>query len=598
MKTDNIIGIVAERRARDCARIKVLAFENNGEYITDSESISEICPPYGYVFAPSFFNHSMYKEGDFLKIRHLETDQTIEDSDFDKKILDYRRHTPKRIGYPVFKLDEDAVRTGSKIIDNQRIQFFADKTGLTFYLKYEDKLYGTFKVTRGVVVPSTNKHVRCWKDIPEEDFFSFEGRQVLLKAPQEAFEKIDCMTTEQLTKWFNSQIAGFGSSLLKKLGAQSSWRREIVELFEQSKPDDLAELRFLRAIDHLSILNLGKDILLEFAESSAKFEALYEKELKRIEDELKEKAVKKHKDFIQQLTEEKAATKELTSKLKKELSKIQPKVKKVKAEIDYLEANKERLISDFKLQAQIFPSFVLPEPQRPTKEIQKGYVLEEIRREQLAPYEDSKLFADHIEHCLTQRKIKSKRAKTGLIDLLAFFNCVLIPDARIALAFIEATNNCRYIIQQVEADWLKFKNCWDNGLGELWELAHQDKDIIHVLVLQDINLASPECWARPINDMNNGIRRFIPFGASEWPPNLRILAVPVQDTEEEMIGLPLIKQTFEGWGGLDKQVKKIDHQENNQSPENPAYWCVEQLLKGRGNSMEDINNYLETYFDE
>jgi hypothetical protein len=119
----------------------------------------------------------------------------------------------------------------------------------------------------------------------------------------------------------------------------------------------------------------------------------------------------------------------------------------------------------------------------------------------------------------------------------------------LGIAFAEAVGNTNYIIQQVEPDWLHFSDFWKNGLGAIWHSAHNHPEILHFLFLEDINLSSPECYARPLFDVINGIRKHIPYGKTAYPENLKIFATKASTVEPE-IGLPLIEKTFEGWGAV------------------------------------------------
>jgi hypothetical protein len=110
------------------------------------------------------------------------------------------------------------------------------------------------------------------------------------------------------------------------------------------------------------------------------------------------------------------------------------------------------------------------------------------------------------------------------------------------------TNNCRIIIQQVEADWLKFERLYYNSLQYVWETAHQEPSVIHFLVLEDINLAGIECYGKPLLDMLDGVRLKLPGCETAWPENLWIIASFLPADGERAIGLPLSQTTFRQWG--------------------------------------------------
>ena len=127
------------------------------------------------------------------------------------------------------------------------------------------------------------------------------------------------------------------------------------------------------------------------------------------------------------------------------------------------------------------------------------------------------------------------------------FNGILIEDISYGIALAKAFGNAKYLIQQVGPDWMEFKQLWENGLSEIWRSSHDNPDIIHILLLEDINLSSPECYARPLTDVMQGIRPRLPYAKNGMPENLKILATKIP-FEEPPIGLPLYQTIFKAWG--------------------------------------------------
>jgi hypothetical protein len=132
---------------------------------------------------------------------------------------------------------------------------------------------------------------------------------------------------------------------------------------------------------------------------------------------------------------------------------------------------------------------------------------------------------------------------------MVVYKAIFIKDIRIALSIIKASGNSKYIIQHTEPDWLHFKNLWNNGLSTIWNSAHEYPEMPHFFVLEDVNLSSPECYARPLLDVIAGIRSKIPFAETNYPNNLIIFATKAS-SQNPTIGLKLYEETFPNWGGI------------------------------------------------
>ena len=68
--------------------------------------------------------------------------------------------------------------------------------------------------------------------------------------------------------------------------------------------------------------------------------------------------------------------------------------------------------------------------------------------------------------------------------------------------------------------------------------------LLVIYFLEDVNLSSPECYAKPLLDVVRVIRKRIPYAESSYPQNLRILMTKAS-VEDPAIGLPVIQDTFD-----------------------------------------------------
>lgn len=596
MENNQAIGIVKNLGDSEHAQIEILAYKENGKYTQDKNLIFDLYPPFGFVFAPSFFvRHALMRENEIVEF--YTADNNIYDlrENHHRKVVSYNVK-PKTKGFPVYTSEFDIVKSQNRIIENMAIQQFANRTNKSFYIRFENKLYGVFKVLNGCVVPKIGKEIQCWENFKEEKLFECEDYHILLDKPKSSSTQIDCMNSEQRVKWFLKEINSLGSVFFSKLDKSLDWRNELKNELEKKDSGSLDKVRFQHAVDYLEKQSVKREELLAIAESSEVFKSIYKSHLADLEVKLKEEIKDKHAELIKELNKESAALEQNIEKKKKIEEDFDEEAEKINKEIVYLEEFKDRIIADFKIHAAMkSPTTVENIPQR-SQTILKNFVTEEYKSSDENEYDD-KSFKKNFKTFLSQRNISVSHEAREMLNILRDFKCVLVSDIKIGVAFAEATQNCRFVIKQTEPDWLKFQNCWESGLGELWQSSHENPEIIHLLLLEDINLAAPECWARPLNDMNKGIRRKLPFSGTAWPDNFRIIATPTEENGHEEIGLPLIKNTFVGWCGLDRRVEGLENL-GKQTELIAGHLSVNSLNKQNTIEPEEMElNCLKDYFD-
>jgi hypothetical protein len=277
----------------------------------------------------------------------------------------------------------------------------------------------------------------------------------------------------------------------------------------------------------------------------------------------KHEFLEKYHDDLQQLEEEK---KKKEKKYSDELDKIQRKIKEEKKALDKIEkqvannqqkldhwnSNKDRLLVDFSILTDLIGG--ASESSSSSPSLEKGYVLEEVIPGPASMLINRDQLINRLKYHFRLCQLNDDMASYTLGSLM-LHRGLFVADIKIALALAKAFGQTRYIIQQVGPDWLHFRYLWENGLREIWESAHAYPQILHLLILQNLNLSSPECYARPLLDMITGVRTKIPFGQSAYPDNLKIIATKAS-TKKPTIGLPLFQQTFVGWGhvGFDYSI--------------------------------------------
>jgi hypothetical protein len=282
---------------------------------------------------------------------------------------------------------------------------------------------------------------------------------------------------------------------------------------------------------------------------------------------------------------------------KSEIESLLDKSQNLVKNIRDLETSKVRILEDFSIIKE-----VLRYDSGLDEKASESYVIEMIQAKGDTKHlEDKDQIKSRVSFQLTQQKLNSHYA-LPLIETVSVYRAFFASDIRLAISFAHATGNAKYIIQQTEPQWLTFKDFWHSGLGAIWNSAHKYPDQFHFLLLQDINLASPECYARPLLDSICGIRNNIPFGKTRYPNNLWIIATKAS-TDQPKIGLPLHENTFPCWGAIGFKDGLLN-QNKIAIDDIPGFLIPSSLSLFRNNSDDSegfearVKNDLKKVFDE
>lgn len=601
IEKNKVLGIVDQHIGADNARIKVMGYFDNEEKFKkfNNAEIIKIFPLEGYIFEPSFFKNKYLKnfnEGDLIEF--LATPNPEAKGTHLFRILDYYAKN---------------IKTEEKIFELQNVKLKIHEIDLTkaeivdrdysgdFYGLFEDYVIGKLRIHNGRITPMMSKEVKKWPKSNCE-IIEFESNHWLLTKPSDGYILLDAMDISQLFEWFREKLQIINKSVVKELDEKTKWRTLLPEIIGNSTDEvtKLNSIRLKRVESNLDNFNfLVEDIKL-FTQISEKLNQTYNSALERHKTELRQE----YADEIEELKKDKEIEKKtlegLLSKISieiahknKEIASFNDEIVARNAELEHLTQNKERILSDFSIIQEVLGN------RNSTGSIEEQIQEESFVIETVIPNQNTisitqrDKFATRLKHFLNQQNINSSFAGK-LIPVCASCRGAFLKKIELGLAFIEATGNSKYIIQQVEPDWLHFNDLWRNGLEAIWKSSHENPDILHFLILEDINLSSPECYMRPLLDCMNGIRKHIPFAKTAYPNNLRILATKIS-SDEPKIGLPLYKQTFNNWGavGYTSDLEKPDVQFNSIVE---GYLEVEAFISFK--SDEPIEVYATKFTDE
>lgn len=555
-----VIGIVQNKHFNnDNAKIKAYAIidENENVIKVNENKAIEIFKPHGLIFAFEFFKNHSYKEGEIVEINVRPKNQQKEGHD------DFTlQWVHSKFGIPVYPLKGFCVSNQS--IDLSSIQIIGDYENGEFYGITDKYIIGKLKVSNGVLsAVETNKIYRWDVDENENNLIKNQGFTRLIDEPISECSIIDCLNSDELFDWFRKKLIQIDYESIKKLNSIGKWQKEIPKLFESlSKSDaDIETLRLKRIEDYFAQIELDRSDIYNFMSKSSglrvafnnaiekhidDFQCEYSQKLKEFEDDI----IKKEKELNENLNKSEQEAKTKIAALNTEINKKQTETQKAIVEFEQakqrlieIEKEKSRIISDFGIIKD-----VLSLSGATTNSItESSYILEEVATEHdgILSVKD---FTNNIQYYLSDFKIEPNIANR-IFETLSVYKALFISDIRIALSVIKATGDAKFIIQHTEPDWLHFKDLWNNGLSTIWNSAHSNPEIPHFLVLEDVNLSSPECYARPLLDAIAGIRGKIPYAETSYPNNLIIFATKAS-SHNPTIGLKLYEETFPNWGGI------------------------------------------------
>jgi hypothetical protein len=553
-------GVITPRLPNSThTRIKVLGIVGGTVELLSKDVCQRTFPPHGYVWAFQFFDdYSDMEEGDLIQFQCEQNERALSGWDIYRMI-----GKPKKMGSIIFPIKNFI--NNYTFIDLSKIEIeLIDKKGSFYGLAGDKYIIGKLHIKSGQLFCSSG-FVNIW-DKSDCRYFIHDGKEYLLEHPNGESRPLDCLSEERLFEWFREKLRSVRPELVDLLDRTTSWRKDIPGLLQASAEQELDEIRMERLTKNFQSIKLTQSEIEQLMERSEHFKQAFQSSLETYKQEF----LDKYNHDLQQLEEEKnRKEKRYTHELEKiqrnikdkntELAILQKQLTEAKNKLEHLDHHKDRLLVDFSIFADLLrPKELLSSTQFPEKE----YVLEEVVPGPGVASISRDIIIDRLKYHFRLYQLDDRMA-SQTFDSILLHHALFISDITIALAFARAFGYTRYIIQQVGPDWLHFSYLWKNGLGEIWQSAHSNPHILHLLVLQDLNFSSPECYARPLLDVLSGIRAKIPFGQTSYPANLKILATKASVSKPK-IGLPLLQQTFHGWGhvGFSAPMAKTAQEEN------------------------------------
>lgn len=256
--------------------------------------------------------------------------------------------------------------------------------------------------------------------------------------------------------------------------------------------------------------------------------------------------------------------------------------------INRLEKRKEEIIEDFSVVKEVLGtgSTTIVDAKQP-----KSLVVDEIKlADDAVPVYQA--FIKSLENTLKTNRL-THSAATDIGHQIALFRILLVPDVAIAKVIAVACMKCRYSLEYVSATWKSFDDLWQNGLRQMVDECYKNEDVMHFLILQNINLTYLPNYMMPLIDIQRDITSTFPGTNIKFPDNLRIICTLVDDNV-----MPLAESCIKHIGCIDKTIEK-DFYGRIVAPESTNIgYLSPKLLKEEGKTLKNVSNYYKNYLED
>ena len=612
-----VVGYVDVFPGNSNARIEVVGYvdwHNKFTQLKGSE-IQKQFPPYGKVFAHNFADNYSEAKGSLVCINVIPNEKVGERLD---SFIWNKSGRVYEFGARVKKLKSPFTSNG------QYNYSLLKENGL---LDLENDIY----VSSGgaiylIKANSQERLISYWKE-SSLDTITVNGKLFIIDAVKNGEDgKIDITTDEQFLEWYMKNI-------LKK-----NWGQVFEEkTFRNVEPLIKDAFAVSKGLDGLVINSRIKRLTHISRALTISFEELNElKTLPWLKDSI-EQSISVHKDaYLKKVEEEKATElqeirgrydmeilieKERTEKETQELNK---KIAELDDTFKSKQAEQERLLQEKKIEADLIDESIL-EKQKSIAILEENIGRLEKRKEEIIEdfsvikevlgstnnaiprncnakclfMEEVNLsdeaipvfqaFIKSLENTLNANQL-NHAATTDIAHQLVLYRLLLVPDVAIAKAIIVASMKCRYAFEYVSATWKSFEDLWQNGLGQIVDECNKNEDVMHFLVLQNVNLTYLPNYMMPLIDVQRDMASRISGVNMKFPDNLRIICTIVNGDV-----MPLAENCIKYIGCVDKSIEK-DYYGKIIAPENTNIgYLTPLLLKEESKRVQNVPNDYKNY---
>jgi len=402
------------------------------------------------------------------------------------------------------------------------------------YLCDYKSLFGPFRVANESIAPIKGKHTYSFEYKIEELIDDQElNYSMIISEPKTKIKAIDCSTPGQLVEFLKSRLTIDRADL--NLIANIS--KEIAE--HNMGALELDGIRLNRASEYISQLTLSFNELQSILKKKDDWINVVEQVVANHRNEIKDLALQDIKKSIHEQEIELTNKKREVGLLEENILKKQEILNQLITDLDTITARKDDLVLNIKLLAGLTDKSnqqIIPETET---------CFEILKNENKLLYENVDDFYFELKETYNIKVPNESIYEDGLFKLREN-NFLVANCSSYVLNLLSHLGQCEILIQNAEPDWLKFSYWKNNGLGLLANKAEFNRSTNYFYVLQDFNIASFECYGKPVLDISNKIRKSLFGDDKPFPDNLFIILVSA-DSEIEEFGFDINKSTFKNW---------------------------------------------------
>ena len=365
--------------------------------------------------------------------------------------------------------------------------------------------------------------------------------------------------------------------------AQAPWFSKVVDdVYSGHKEALLTELQATNDADLIALQEMHEKKVQQEEEK-------YELEVKEAKERVSQgvETLKAKEEELNKLIKERQLEIELSEE---EIESKRKEIEQIEQSLQSIKAKKNSVIEDFSVIKDVLAMASVGSYDT-TYNVQQSFHLEELETASVE-IEFYHAYKKSLDDTLKINNIDKMKAST-LADLLASYNMVLVPDIAIAETIIKASKKCRYMTEYVSASWKSFEDFWINGLGYIVDKATRKNNIMHFLILQNINVTYLPNYMQPLVDLQRGVITKFPGKDFSFPDNLRIICTIAED---ELI--PLSKKCLQYIGCINNSDKKDYYTQIRSCDNNNIGYLSPKLLTEQRLSVKDVENSYSTYLDE
>lgn len=486
---------------------------------------------------------------------------------------------------------------------------------------------------------SNERLIKYWNNTSLDIVNSQSGRMFLVDTtmPQED-GVIDITNDDQLIEWFMNKIIRKNWKTLTEEVNFNSVSKYLEDAFKSLNLDSSVLESRLRRYRRLNInYQLTENELKNLSEVTwfqklieksveaykesyiADFDAECKEQIEKVQDQMRQEisnAEQRKEEFlegIQELTKKAEdnyllRVTELDSMIeehKLDVEIAQEEIENKKKELEEIDAllekaskRKSSIVEDFSIIKEVLGcssstrTEVVTVAQTLATQSSRSFELECIDLVE-NPMETYQAFKKNIENVFKNNNIPRSSVST-LGDTIAVYKTILLPNSSIVNAILYATKKCRYLNEYVSASWKSFEDLWNNGLAFVVEKCREDEEMIHYLVLQNINLSYLPNYMQPLVDLQMGLISKFPNTDCKFPENLRILCTA---SDEDVI--PMSRRCLQYIGCIEKSGDMVKDYYGRIKPSDDIMGYLTADILGLGAAIiKDVPNAYSSYLNE